>query len=747
MKNILNKNSLQSKGLQKIITAILVTVFVIGLTGKEIISYQENSSVDNQLHGLKDLFEHRFAEKATEWDTLALAYSSALSERFTPGSKENLIEKIHHLINSSKIRNHFAHFLIFDPDKNLLFSTFDSTPSKNSLNSIDHILNTSSQNSQHWLIQKENNFYLLDSDEIKISQNYPEHLIMSFTQVFHTHDTDGKVGYKIIFLKEITENTLSSLLFPDTHLAGVFSNQTIVKTFQENISAKSNDFDEFDIQDSEYHIIKSQWQIQAEQAPSTSLNFLILAKEPKYASMYIFYLILGSGSLLFLISLWLILGRWVQDLVRRIKKSNETIDVLRREVDNHTIVAFSKERRSDLSVEDDDEGDELEKLEKIIVKSFDEIRLQDDFLTRLLNNIHGGILVESPDRNVLFVNSQFGELFKIPFEVKQLLGLSCTSMAQQQVSIFKDGENFLKRVEQILKKKEIIHQEKIEMTDGRFFSRDFIPINFEKGIGYIWIYKDITSIVNFEIEKELNQMRNASSAKLSALGEMAGGIAHEINNPLAVIMTRIQLLQKMLLSPDKHDAFMEKIPGNLDVIYKTSERIAKIVKGLRSIVRNSENDPFAEASLQQIFDDVNSISLEKLKMKLVKINFIFPSAQAMIKCRASQIAQVVLNLLNNSVDAIEQSENPWIEIVVEESNIGYKVICTDSGPGIPPAVATKLMQPFFTTKEVGKGTGLGLSISKGIVESHGGKFYYDETCKNTRFIFELPKDPESVLNI
>ena len=103
-----------------------------------------------------------------------------------------------------------------------------------------------------------------------------------------------------------------------------------------------------------------------------------------------------------------------------------------------------------------------------------------------------------------------------------------------------------------------------------------------------------------------------------------------------------------------------------------------------------------------------------------------------------QISQVLLNLFNNSFDAIENSDTKWIkhEVVYLENFARLEI--SDSGSGIQKALADKIMQPFFTTKPIGKGTGLGLSISRSIIEEHGGKFFLDETCPNTKFIIELP---------
>jgi two-component system sensor histidine kinase DctS len=110
-----------------------------------------------------------------------------------------------------------------------------------------------------------------------------------------------------------------------------------------------------------------------------------------------------------------------------------------------------------------------------------------------------------------------------------------------------------------------------------------------------------------------------------------------------------------------------------------------------------------------------------------------------LECRAVQISQVLLNLINNACDAISSLNEKWILINAIERNNLIEISVTNSGPKIPAHIREKLMQPFFTTKEVGMGTGLGLSLSKTIAEAHGGRLYLDLGAENTRFVLELPK--------
>lgn len=240
-------------------------------------------------------------------------------------------------------------------------------------------------------------------------------------------------------------------------------------------------------------------------------------------------------------------------------------------------------------------------------------------------------------------------------------------------------------------------------------------------------------------EKKKAEIALVSASKFAALGEMAGGIAHEINNPLTILQghsSRLRNFSAQNFDPIKFNEIIDKIE-------KMILRINKIVKGLKSFSRNGDFEKPELISLSSIITDSLSLCEEKFKNNGINFNVgTVPDVQ--ISCRPVQISQVLINLLNNSAFAIAGSPEPWIKLDFEiTATDTLKVYVIDSGKGIPPEVQKKIMQPFFTTKEVGKGTGLGLSISKGIVESHNGKFYIDFAAPNTTFIMELPLPAQS----
>ncbi|MGZ3694428.1 MAG: sensor histidine kinase [Bdellovibrionota bacterium] len=239
---------------------------------------------------------------------------------------------------------------------------------------------------------------------------------------------------------------------------------------------------------------------------------------------------------------------------------------------------------------------------------------------------------------------------------------------------------------------------------------------------------------------EEQRMAMHASAKLSALGEMAGGIAHEINNPLAIIQMWALHLREM----QKKGAIKpELLTEACEVTERTTYRIAAIIRGLRTFARDARGDPFVQEPLAKTIGETLGICRERFQHRGIRLEVAEPDSKLLIDCRSTEISQVLLNLLNNAVDAVADLPNPWVRIEATEIEDSVEVSVTDSGRGISREIADKLMQPFFTTKEVGRGTGLGLSISKGIIESHHGKLWYDSSSKNTRFVFSLPKSQKA----
>ena len=235
-------------------------------------------------------------------------------------------------------------------------------------------------------------------------------------------------------------------------------------------------------------------------------------------------------------------------------------------------------------------------------------------------------------------------------------------------------------------------------------------------------------------ESEQHQAKLVTAAKLSSLGEMAAGIAHEINNPVSIIHAKSTQLRRWTKS---NKVTQDQMIKSLEVIERTALRITKIVDGLRNFARDGKSEMSTELLVSKIIADASGLCEERLKSHGIALEISLPE-DFLFCCKVTQIEQILVNLINNSFDAIVECEDPWIRIEVKKDHENVKFILTDSGNGIPENVVEKMMNPFFTTKPIGKGTGLGLSISHGIARDHGGELTLNRASKNTQFVLTLP---------
>ncbi len=266
----------------------------------------------------------------------------------------------------------------------------------------------------------------------------------------------------------------------------------------------------------------------------------------------------------------------------------------------------------------------------------------------------------------------------------------------------------------------------------RMFSILFI-ILIAAAITHIYERKRKKMVKDLALEK----VKVANASKLSDLGEMASSIAHEINNPLTVILARSNNLTKNINNkfPD-----LEKIAKEIDQINRMSQRIAKIVKAMKTLSNDHKRMDNSYQTFENLFEDVLILTSNKIKLQNISFTFINEIEEITSDIFPMQLGQVFLNIINNSCDAIENNENKWIEVKLQEYS-DNKILFTflDSGKGIPKESRDQLFTPFYSSKEIGRGTRLRLSVSKSIVESFGGVFRLNNNRENTCFEVVLPR--------
>jgi signal transduction histidine kinase len=239
-----------------------------------------------------------------------------------------------------------------------------------------------------------------------------------------------------------------------------------------------------------------------------------------------------------------------------------------------------------------------------------------------------------------------------------------------------------------------------------------------------------------QLMKDRNE-KLLGQSKYSELGMMSAGIAHEINNPLAVIQARTTQLLRIYRNPERQ----QDLADGLQQILYTSERINRTIQGVREFVHQDEQSPMVKIDLKILFDDVLAFCGQRMKNHGVNLRFYGLETFSVIGNKI-QLEQIILNLLNNSFDAIEYLPEKWIEVSAHPNGPHIRLYFKDSGNGIPREIASRIMEPFFSTKDIGKGTGLGLALARGIAEKHGGSLQYLYDCPHTTFMLELPENAE-----
>ncbi len=227
-------------------------------------------------------------------------------------------------------------------------------------------------------------------------------------------------------------------------------------------------------------------------------------------------------------------------------------------------------------------------------------------------------------------------------------------------------------------------------------------------------------------------------ARFSALGEIAAGISHEINTPLNVITANTDILKHCVQLNRVTD---ERVLESADDIEKMAKGISSIVQGLKSVA-GIDPGTFERASMQKLINDAVKICSFRLQRSEVELQMDLPPGDIMVSCYPIQIMQVIINLVNNALEAIAGTEAPWVNVKLTETPEYVRVTVKDSGKGIDASLTEKIMTPFFSTKKNQNGTGMGLSLSRSIARRHNGELYLDAASTNTSFCLEILKARE-----
>ena len=341
------------------------------------------------------------------------------------------------------------------------------------------------------------------------------------------------------------------------------------------------------------------------------------------------------------------------------------------------------------------------------------------------------IEITDAQATILYINPAF----------EKTTGYTREEAIGQNPRILKSGKQdaeFYQRMWAVLTAGEVWRGQLInKKKDGTLYEEDatISPVCDAAGkiVNYVAVKRDVTREVAME-----SQLRE--SQKMEAIGTLAGGVAHEINNPINGIMNYAQLITDQLPA----DSPLQQFSAN---IMKETNRVSQIVRNLLSFARQNPQQR-SPANLNDIIKSVLTLVQSVIRHDQITLTVEVPEGLPQMECRSQQLEQVLLNLLTNARDALNEKypayhEDKIIRVTArlfeQDGTRWIRTTVEDRANGIPVEIRDRVLDPFFTTKPAGKGTGLGLSISHGIVKDHKGKLHFEtETGRGTRFHMDLP---------
>ncbi|MEC9283890.1 MAG: ATP-binding protein [Bdellovibrionota bacterium] len=373
----------------------------------------------------------------------------------------------------------------------------------------------------------------------------------------------------------------------------------------------------------------------------------------------------------------------------------------------------------------------------------DELFKQANLLENIINGIPAYIYWRDLSGNYMGCNDLYANLLGV--ESSQLIGRGVEEISSIQKAIeFHQLDNDV-----LISRKPKWNQEIcIDFSNNStgHFVQSVVPMyNRENdAFGILGLFIDVTTKKNAETERETMKSQVIQSAKMASIGELASGIGHEINNPLAIIQGNLELLESYLEHSDRKDSEVEKLVQNQMVAIN---RIRGIVDGLRVFAREDDKTEKKEVvdlheALRETFQLVNSLYVHEG----VKIYIDFTAENFVILGNRNKLQQAVLNLISNAKDAVlDNKNNSKNEIVISTYNKDKNVFLNikDNGIGMDDQLINKIFDSYFTTKPAGKGTGIGLDLTKKIIESFGGEIgVKSELGQGSEFILKFPLTSE-----
>lgn len=362
--------------------------------------------------------------------------------------------------------------------------------------------------------------------------------------------------------------------------------------------------------------------------------------------------------------------------------------------------------------------------------------------------LHTGLMktILDHDPNLIAILNHVGQYLFANKAIFQFAGLQLPYRVESLNQLLEEKELWLPGNEQNADNNDQPEIAKIELTtdpsgNAAWFENLRIPIKMPFGENLtLIISKDVS---NWKLsEKRLVDHQQAifHSNRLSYLAEMAGQIAHEINNPLTIILGNSQIIKKSIKDEENEES--ELLLKSIQKIEFMVTRIKKIIKMMRNLSSQSNTSPQTHAKVFDLISSVLSTLNDKFNAYEIQVKQNANQLENIeILCYPTEISQVFLNLFLNSIDAIVLGQKEGkriisVELAMKKNNILISI--SNNGDEIKQDIRDRIFEPFFTTKPVGHGTGLGLSISKRIIEQHSGDISFTSSPELTTFTVTLP---------
>lgn len=380
-------------------------------------------------------------------------------------------------------------------------------------------------------------------------------------------------------------------------------------------------------------------------------------------------------------------------------------------------------------------GDEVDQLARAFEKAADNLEEAHTELTRSEHKFRR-LFETSPSAIILFdAEGRPTDINRSGIDIFQLESLHEALSMESFHPLFWDGRDAV-HMEERLKARLTIHEQETSMVN-RFGARldtlltaSGIFDSQGKWLGMELVIRNIT-------ERKRINAHLAQAEKLASVGQLAAGVAHEINNPLGVISCYADLIQKQVEESPQ-------LRQDVEVITKHASICKSVVESLLNFARVSKPE-YLLSDLHAIFDDILFILRHRMERAGVSAITRFEARGVQVPLDSEKIRQLFMNLFINAIQAMEGGGTLTLKtraVQSEDKESHLEIVVEDNGPGISPADQKRIFEPFFTTKARGVGTGLGLSVSYGIVRQHGGTIEVEsEPGQGTRFVITLPLSP------